>query len=314
MGSLAYLFLAFPGDTIRSARDRRIFAVLGTATIAAWAATVAVSDQLPASGHFVNCVGACPANGPQVATVPGDVAAVFRITASATAVPPILSTAAILVLRMRAGGRLQRRVPRGAVATMTLIAIGSAVAPRRARATRRRASWTPSARSVASGRLLLPLGFLAGLGDGARVRSARRRAALITERARDRPAPPVLATCSARALEQPSLRLAFWLPERSEYLDTAGVALPASLELPGRSVTAIQRAGAALRRRGPRRRRCRRSATSLELAGSSSVLALENMRLEADLRASIGELRASHGPGSWRSPTASARRGGARPS
>ena len=289
--SLAYLFLAFPGDTIRSARDRRIFAVLGTATIAAWAATVAVSDQLPAGGHFVNCVGACPANGLQVATVPGDVAAVFRITASATAVLLILSTAAILVLRMRAGGRLQRRVLAAPLATMTLIAIGSALGTvlRESNASAGLVDAVSALGRVGS--LLLPLGFLAGLVMG-RVFVSETTSRLITELSTGSPSPARARDLLARALEQPSLRLAFWLPERSEYLDTAGVALPASLELPGRSVTAIQRAGQ------PYAVVVHESALPeerdvVELAGSSSVLALENMRLEADLRASIGELRAS---------------------
>ena len=289
--SLAYLFLAFPGDTIRSARDRRIFAVLGTATIAAWAATVAVSDQLPAGGHFVNCVGACPANGLQVATVPGDVAAVFRITASAAAVLLILSTAAILVLRMRAGGRLQRRVLAAPLATMTLIAIGSAVGTvlRESNASAGLVDAVSAFGRVGS--LLLPLGFLAGLVMG-RVFVSETTTRLITELSTGSPSPARARDLLARALEQPSLRLAFWLPERGEYLDTAGVALPASLELPGRSVTAIQRAGQ------PYAVVVHESALPeerdvVELAGSSSDLALENMRLEAELNASIGDLRAS---------------------
>lgn len=289
--SLAYLFLAFPGDTIRSARERRLIGSLGAATIAAWAATLTVSDQLPASGHFVNCVGACPANGLQVATVPGDVAAVFRITASAAAVLLIVSTAVILVLRMRAGGRLQRRVFAAPLATMTLVAIGSAVGTV-LRESNAPADLVDAVGTVGRlGSLLLPLGFLAGLVMG-RVFVSETTSRLITELSTGSHSPARARDLLARALEQPSLRLAFWRPERSEYVDTAGAALPGSLELPGRSVTAIQRAGqpyavvvheSAL----PEER------DAVELAGSSSVLALENMRLEADLRASIEDLRAS---------------------
>ena len=55
--SLVYLFLAFPGDTIRSARERRMFYALGAATVAAWLAAAALSGRLPAGGSFVNCLG-----------------------------------------------------------------------------------------------------------------------------------------------------------------------------------------------------------------------------------------------------------------
>jgi signal transduction histidine kinase len=289
--SLAYLFLAFPGDTIRSARQRRVLATLGAATVAAWAATLAVSDRLPAGGHFLNCVGACPANGLKVATVAGDVAAVFRITASAAAVLLIVSTAVILVLRMREGGRLQRRVFAAPLATMTLIAISSA-AGTVLRESNASAGLVDAVGTVGRvGSLLLPLGFLAGLVLG-RVFVSETTSRLITELSTGSPSPARARDLLARALEQPSLRLAFWLPERSEYVDTAGVALPASLELPGRSVTAIQRGGQ------PYAIVVHESALPeerdvVELAGSSSILALENVRLEADLRASIGELRAS---------------------
>jgi signal transduction histidine kinase len=289
--SLAYLFLAFPGDTIRSARERTIVAALGAATVAAWGATLAVSDQLPASGHFVNCVGACPANGLQVATAPGDVAAVFRITASAAAVLLIVSTAVILVLRMRAGGRLQRRAFAAPLATMTLIAIGSAVGTV-LRESNASADLVDAVGAVGRvGALLLPLGFLAGLVLG-RVFVSETTSRLIAELSTGSHSPARARDLLARALEQPSLRLAFWVAQRGEYVDTAGIALPGSLELAGRSVTAIQRSGQ------PYAVVVHESALPeerdvVELAGSSSILALENVRLEADLRASIDDLRAS---------------------
>jgi signal transduction histidine kinase len=216
---------------------------------------------------------------------------VFRITASAAAVLLIVSTAVILVLRMREGGRLQRRVFAAPLATMTLIAISSA-AGTVLRESNASAGLVDAVGAVGRvGTLLLPLGFLAGLVLG-RVFVSETTSRLITELSTGSHSPARARDLLARALEQPSLRLAFWLPERSEYVDTAGVALPASLELPGRSVTAIQRGGQ------PYAIVVHESALPeerdvVELAGSSSILALENVRLEADLRASIGELRAS---------------------
>jgi signal transduction histidine kinase len=289
--ALVYLFLAFPGDTIRSARERAVVYTLGALTVAGWVATLALSAQLPAGGAFVNCMAECPANGLQVATPSGDLAAVVRITASAAGVLLIASTAVTLVLRMRGGGRLQRRAFAVPVATMTLVAVAAAVG---AVLGESGASADVVYRFTAVGRaaaLVLPFSFLAGLVMG-RVFVTETTRRLIAELSSGSHSPGEARDLLARALEQPSLRLAFWLPERGEYVDTDGVALPASLDLPGRSVTAIQRAGrpyavvvhesALPEERGV-----------VELVGSSSILALENVRLEADLRASISELRAS---------------------
>jgi signal transduction histidine kinase len=289
--SLVYLFLAFPGDMIRSARERGIAYALGGATLAAWVATLAVSERLPAGGHFVNCIGACPANGLQVATVPGDVAAVLRITASASAVLLIATTAVILVLRTRAGGRLQRRALAAPLATMAVVAIASAAGTvlRESGASADLVDRVSAVGRIAA--LLFPLSFLAGLVLG-RVFVSETTRRLITELSTGSHSPGHARDLLARALEQPSLRLAFWLPERQGYVDTDGVALPKSLDLPGRSVTAIQRAGQ------PYAVVVHESAVPeerevVELVGSSSVLALENMRLEAELNASTGDLRAS---------------------
>jgi signal transduction histidine kinase len=289
--SLVYLFLAFPGDTIRSARERGLVYTLGVATVVGWAAALALSNRLPAGGHFVNCVGACPANGLQVATVREDVATVLRISASASAVLLIVTTAVILVLRTRAGGRLQRRALAAPLATMTLVAIASAVGTvlRESGASADLVDRVSAVGRIAA--LLFPFGFLAGLVLG-RVFVSETTRRLITELSTGSHSPAHARDLLARALEQPSLRLAFWLRERQGYVDTDGVALPKSLALPGRSVTAIQRAGqpyavvvheSAL----PEEREV------VELVGSSSVLALENMRLEAELSTSIGDLRAS---------------------
>ena len=135
--SLAYLFLAFPGHTIRSAPQRRLLYALGAAIVAAWLATLLVSDRLPLAGQFVNCVDKCPPNGLQVATVPGEVARVLRLTASASLIGLAASTAIILASRMGAGGRLQRRVFAAPLATMTLIAGAAASCAPRGHGSRR---------------------------------------------------------------------------------------------------------------------------------------------------------------------------------
>jgi signal transduction histidine kinase len=96
----------------------------------------------------------------------------------------------------------------------------------------------------------------------------------------------------AQALGDPSVEIAYWLPQSGQYVDAEG--RPVQLPAPGseRAVTEVERDG-------------RRIAaivcdpTLLEdreqvrEAGAAAALALENERLEAELRAKVEEIRAS---------------------
>jgi signal transduction histidine kinase len=96
----------------------------------------------------------------------------------------------------------------------------------------------------------------------------------------------------ARALGDPSLELAYWLPRDERFVDAAG--RPVELPKPdsGRAVTRVEREGryvAALvhdpmldEQHG-----------HVEAVASAASLALENERLDAELRAKVAELRAS---------------------
>jgi signal transduction histidine kinase len=96
----------------------------------------------------------------------------------------------------------------------------------------------------------------------------------------------------ARTLGDPSLQLALWLPERGEFVDEAGERVDTATIPVGRALTPFGPADepvAALihdeRLLGQR--------PLLEAAGSAARLALENTRLQAELRAQLAELRAS---------------------
>jgi signal transduction histidine kinase len=96
----------------------------------------------------------------------------------------------------------------------------------------------------------------------------------------------------ARTLGDPSLELALWLPERGCYVDSQGrsVELPPPgaeravtvLGPPDTPVAALLHDPALLQRR-----------SLVEAAGAAASLALENERLQAELRAQLAELRAS---------------------
>jgi signal transduction histidine kinase len=107
----------------------------------------------------------------------------------------------------------------------------------------------------------------------------------------DTRAPGKLRDALARALHDPSLSLAYWLPERDGYFDVEG----RPVELPGdgapRVATVIEREGrpvAALVHDA-----ALADEQLVRAVGAAAGLALENERLQADLRARLTELRAS---------------------
>ena len=132
----------------------------------------------------------------------------------------------------------------------------------------------------------VPFGFLAGLLRS-RLAQADRIAGLIAQ-VGQAPGPDTIRAALAEALGDPSVSLAYWLPESERFVDADGraVDLPdgewTPVELHGRRVAAI--------------RHDRTLADEPQLVravGAAAALALENQRLAAELRARIEDLRAS---------------------
>ena len=135
----------------------------------------------------------------------------------------------------------------------------------------------------------VPLGFLVGL---LRSRLARFSVAdLVVELGRA-PEPGRLRESLARALGDDSLAVAYWLPETASYVDVEGLPVELPDDDAHRSVTRIDRGG-------------RRVAAIVHdaaldeepqlvhAAGAAAGMALENERLQAELRATVDEVRAS---------------------
>ena len=108
----------------------------------------------------------------------------------------------------------------------------------------------------------------------------------------DTRAPGHLRDALARALHDPTLSLAYWLPEQRRYVDVEG----RSVDLPPDDVdtvtTIVEREGspvAALVHDAT----LRDEPELVQAVGAAAGLALENERLQADLRARLAELRAS---------------------
>jgi signal transduction histidine kinase len=136
---------------------------------------------------------------------------------------------------------------------------------------------------------LAPIAFLVGLLD---ARLARSAVGDLFVALRENPTPAGLRSALARALRDPSLTLAFWLPEFESWADADGH----PVELPDgtshRAATLVERDGqpvAALIHAAS----LRDDPGLLDAVSAAAAIALENERLNVELRARLEELRGS---------------------
>jgi signal transduction histidine kinase len=135
---------------------------------------------------------------------------------------------------------------------------------------------------------LVPIAFLLGLLQS---RLARSGVAQLMRELGGLQGPGALRDALARALRDPSLELAYWIPEQQRYVAEDG----RSAELPepgsGRTATVVERRGepvAALLRD-----EALDEPELVEAVRAAAGIALENERLQAELRARLEELRGS---------------------
>lgn len=135
---------------------------------------------------------------------------------------------------------------------------------------------------------LAPLVFLAVL---LKARLAQSAVGELLLELRAEPQPADLRNALARSLRDPSLELAYWLPDFEVYADLDGRPIDLS-DLDGRATTLIDREGVyvAALIHDPA---LRDEPQLLEAVGAAAGIALENGRLHAELRARLEELRGS---------------------
>ena len=133
----------------------------------------------------------------------------------------------------------------------------------------------------------VPLAFLAGL---LRTRLHRSAVAELVVELGSLPRPSQVRDAIARTLGDPSLELAFWLPDEERYVDPNGNALVPEAE-PARAVTVLEHDGTRLAAlvHDP----SLLDDPELVQAVGAAATALENARLQAELRAQLAEVRAS---------------------
>ena len=201
----------------------------------------------------------------------------------AIAVVVVAMSWVVILRRARAGGRAQRRA-----LEPVLITGGAALAVFLVSKVFDAAGDTVDALDWASEALVatIPFGFLIGLLRS-RLAQAAAMSALIAQ-VGQLPGEGPLRAALADALGDPSLALAYWLPESERFVDAQGhpvtVAGPGwtEVELQGRRIAAIAHDPA-----------LSDEPQLVRTAGAAAALALENQRLAAELRARIEDLRAS---------------------
>jgi signal transduction histidine kinase len=135
----------------------------------------------------------------------------------------------------------------------------------------------------------VPLSFLAGL---VRARLARLMVGELLVELRESRAPGALRDALARVLHDPSLEIAYWLPDHGAYVGVDGrpIALPA--EGSGRTTTVVEHDGARVAAL-IHDRSLQDDPELVAAACSAAGIAVDNERLHADLRTRLEELRRS---------------------
>lgn len=274
---LAHLVLAFPSGRLQERASRWVVA----------AAYVDVTVVHLAASLFNepaqrDCTG-CPPNALAFAATPQrfDVAAAAERAFSAAVV---IAAVAVIVSRWRAASPAYRRVLAPVLLTGALVGfalVANILAEELWPAAAGQTWWLVLA-ALAS----VPIAFLVGM---VRARLAQTAITRLVVELGTTPPPGELREALARALGDPTLRLAYWLPETASYVDLDGrpILLPQDgtdqvttvVELDGRRVGALVHDEAL--------------ADHPELVRAVCVaagLALENERLQAELRSRLDEL------------------------
>jgi signal transduction histidine kinase len=228
---------------------------------------------------IATCNGPCPENVLQI--VDADAAAEALLTVISLLVALLcVAVVVMLVVRWRRAGPAMRRAQEPIYA-VGVVLLAAAVA--RTVTGSDVFLWVVYAAFAA-----LPFAFLAGL---LRVRLARAAVGDLLVALRADPDPTALQDALAGALGDPSLRLAYWLPELGAFADLEGLAVDVD-EKPGRAVTQIDRDGrpvavmlhdAALLD----------APELLEAVSAAADIALENARLHVELHTQLDELKQS---------------------
>jgi signal transduction histidine kinase len=279
-----HLLLAFPSGRLQTTVDRVLVGIGYAATTVLWLPCVLFTDPV-----YFGCTE-CPEN---LLLIDGNAAFVdaWLDVLSVIGVTVVLAVMARLVQRWReASAPLRRAVtPVFMAGAALMVALAALLVAGLSEPFGN--SLTMSlfyACAFAFG--LVPYVFLAGLVRGRWIRG--RGLGTLVRRLGQTPSAGGLRDELARALGDPSVQLAYWLPATGQFVDASGRAVPLPAPDVGRSVTEVGRDGRKIAAiiHDPA---LLEDAEQVSTAGAAAALALENERLEAELRAKVEELSAS---------------------
>jgi signal transduction histidine kinase len=274
------LFLAFPSGRLQS-RFERLFVTFTYVAVVFFS----VVGQMAWNPRRSGCSG-CPRNLLLVEQHQGTWDAIG--TVGLFVVIAVLVTAAVLLIGhvRRSTGATRRALAPVVVTAATAAVLLGAVLVVSAAGVETEGSiliWLADAAYAA-----IPIAFLVGL---LRTRLHRSAVADLVVELGALPPPAQLRDALARTLGDESLQLAFWLPEERRYVDAAGGAVHPEGE-PGRALTVLEHHGTRLAALVHDPALCDEPEL-VEAVGAAASLALENARLQAELRAQLSEVRAS---------------------
>jgi signal transduction histidine kinase len=284
---LAHLLLSYPDGVLRERLDRRALAAVYMAVIPIPLLQLLVYDPAQHDIGINGCRTTCAESF--VAIAPG--ADAFAVLSGVQIAVYSVAAVGLTVLVTRHFRRLPTRSP-WLVGVMLIVAVLIAVrvvvgnvlyASGEAQEYDRLLFWTSAGALMALAAALM-IGLLRrGLAQAA-------IAGLVVEL--ERAQPSQVEGVLARAVGDPSLRVALWLPERERYVDAAGehVELPAPGT--GRAVTYLRgdRAPLAAIVHDPA---AGETPGLIEAAAAAARLALENTQLHAEVRAQLAEVQRS---------------------
>jgi signal transduction histidine kinase len=267
-----HVFLAFPGGVLERRAERWL---VGTAYFLA--VVLQIAKMLLGSGG--------PDNLAAIVTEPAAANTVEDIQLLALSAT-CLAGIALLAARPRSQRRVRPWVSLlvdsfalGLVGLAVLLVAGSFAWP----------SFTTIQRITFGVIGLAPIAFLIGLLN---ARLARSNVADLLVKLHSDPPPGELRDLFAGVLRDPSLELAYWLPEFESWADLDGLAVDLPAEGSGRAATVIERDGVRLAAL-VHTESLSEERELLDAVSAAAGIALENGRLHADLRARLEELRGS---------------------
>ena len=285
------LMLVFPSGRLPDRRDRRLMVILAALVGSLYLPTALISSTYPTPTPWASCVGGgCPSNA--FALVSADPALLdpIRIVREVITTIVVLAVAVRLAQRARGAAGLLRRalVPVVAVAAFQVVAFAGYQ-------WRGAAARCRTAPSCSAGRGCTACPRSPRASPWAAVPAAVRRPSdqRLTWDLRAPAGPHELRGGLTRALEDPGVRVVYWLPgEPGGWVDESGRAVAAPAAEPGKAVTEVHADGrriaavvhdAAL---GPDSR-------LVQAAASYGLVVLENTRLIEELRRSRERLSES---------------------